>query len=88
MNADEAIALARQAKPAALTPPTSDTTDPSGLILGRTVSIRPELLGHGTTVTGTLARLDAQRVTLSLDTERAGRVHVHFPRLGYRLQQA
>lgn len=88
LGADEAIAMAQAATPAGLPLPTSDTPDPSGLPLGRTVSIRPELLGHGTTVTGTLAHLDTQRVTLALDTERAGRVHVHFPRLGYRLQQA
>jgi len=88
LGADEAIAMAQAATPAGLPLPTSDTPDPSGLPLGRTVSIRPELLGHGTTVTGTLVHLDTQRVTLALDTERAGRVHVHFPRLGYRLQQA
>ena len=46
------------------------------------------LWGLERAVTGALAHLDAQRVTLALDTERAGRVHVHFPRLGYRLQQA
>lgn len=89
LGADEAIALARATTPNALPAPTGDPAgDPSGLALGETVSVTPELLGHGTTVTGTLVRLDAQRITVALDTERAGRVHVHFPRLGYRVRKA
>ena len=88
MSADEAIALATAATPAALQAPSSDERDPLGLALGTQVSITPELLGHGTTVTGTLAQLDAHRVVVALDTERAGRVHVHFPRLGYRVKKA
>ena len=79
LSADEAIALAAAATPAALPDPVSDQRDPSGLTLGDAVSITPELLGHGTTVTGTLARLDAQRITVA---------HVHFPRLGYRVRKA
>lgn len=87
LGADEAIALASAATPAALPDP-AGPPDPSGLAPGETVSVTPELLGHGTTVTGALARLDAQRITVALDTERAGRVHVHFPRLGYRVRKA
>jgi glutathione S-transferase len=88
LGADEAIALAREATPAALPAPASDTPDLSGLLLGQAVSITPELLGHGTTVTGTLVRLDAQALAVALDRVRAGRVHVQFPRLGFRVREA
>lgn len=88
MAADEAIAIARDAMPADLPTTRAETVDLSGLRPGQPVRITPELLGHGTAVSGTLAHLDTQRVTVALDTERAGRVHVHFPRLGYQLKPA
>lgn len=85
MTADEAIALAASAQPAALDHD-SVSPDASGLALGQQVSVAPELLGHGTAVQGKLVGINAQRLALALNNERAGDVHVHFPRVGYRIR--
>ena len=46
-------------------------------------------LDYGTEgVTGTLVGLDVERVTLARRDERAGLIHVHFPRLGFDLRRA
>lgn len=86
-TADEAIALAAASEPADLGYE-SQSPDASGVALGQVVSVTPELLGKGTSVEGLLVGIDAKRLTLSVDSERAGRVHVHFPRAGYRLRVA
>ena len=39
-------------------------------------------------VTGTLVGLGVERVTLARRDERAGLIHVHFPRLGFDLRRA
>ena len=85
MTSDEAIALAASLEPAPLAGD-SVSPDPSGLALGQQVSVAPEMLGHGTAVQGELVGINAQRLTLVQHTERAGKVHVHFPRVGYRVR--
>lgn len=85
MTADEAIALAASTQPAALTYD-SVSPDASGVALGQDVSVSPELLGHGTAVQGKLVGIDTHRLTLALFNERVGDVHVHFPRVGYRIR--
>jgi glutathione S-transferase len=82
---DEAIALATGVQPAALTYE-SASPDPSGLAVGQHVSVSPEMLGHGTAVQGALVGINAQRLTLVHRSERCGLVHVHFPRVGYRIR--
>ncbi|MDI1258932.1 glutathione S-transferase family protein [Aquabacterium sp.] len=86
MTAGEAIALAAAHAPAAFTYD-SVSPDACGLSLGQRVSVAPELLGHGTSVQGELVGINAQRLTLVLHSERAGQVHIHFPRLGYRIRE-
>jgi glutathione S-transferase len=39
-------------------------------------------------VSGTLVGLDAQAVVIERRDERAGTLHVHFPRIGYQIKQA
>jgi glutathione S-transferase len=52
-------------------------------------SVTVAALDYGTEgVTGTLVGLDVERVTLARRDERAGLVHVHFPRLGFDLRRA
>ncbi|RZI83964.1 MAG: glutathione S-transferase family protein [Rubrivivax sp.] len=85
MTADEAIALASAASPADLSYE-SVSPDAAGLSLGQHVSVAPEMLGHGTAVQGALVGINAQRLTVVQRTERCGIVHVHFPRLGYRIK--
>lgn len=38
-------------------------------------------------VSGTLVGLSADEVVLARDDERAGRVHVHFPRIGFQIKE-
>lgn len=86
MTAEEAIALAAAHEPAPLTYQ-SVSPDAAGLALGQRVSVKPELLGHGTAVEGELVGINAERLTLEQRNERVGLVRVHFPRLGYRVRE-
>lgn len=81
---DEALLVAAAALPAPL-PTDTVSPDASGAALGQQVRVTPEQLGHGTSVQGELVAINPRRLTLRLQTERCGEVHVHFPRLGYRL---
>jgi glutathione S-transferase len=85
MSADEALALARNSTPRAL-PLDAVKPDATGLLAGQRVSIAPEMLGHGTSVEGELVALSAERVTVKVSNAQCGVVHVHFPRLGYRVR--
>lgn len=84
-SAEEALLIAAAALPAPL-PTDSVSPDASGVALGQQVQVTPEQLGHGTSVQGELVAINARRLTLRLRTERCGEVHVHFPRVGYRLR--
>ena len=88
ITAEEALLVATAALPAPLPAPNDATTGPeaSGLSLGQSVTVTPEQLGHGTSVTGTLVSLMPQRLSLRLHSERCGELHVHFPRMGYRIK--
>jgi glutathione S-transferase len=85
MGAGEALALARSSTPRPL-PGDAVQADASGLVAGQKVSIAPEMLGHGTSVVGELVALSAERMTVKVSNEQCGVVHVHFPRLGYRIR--
>lgn len=85
LSATEALDVAASHEPAPL-PAWQGDADASGLAAGQTVSVSPELLGHGTAVAGELVGLSRERITVRVQSVRCGRVHVHFPRLGYRLQ--
>jgi glutathione S-transferase len=85
LSAVEALEIAQGAEPAA--PEKVDPDDPLGLQLGDAVQILPEDMDGVTAVAGRLRFLDAQTVTLDRDDERVGRVAIHFPRIGYRIQR-
>jgi len=59
-----------------------DEGDPSGLKSGRKVSVVPDDTGK-VPVSGTLAGLTADRVSIGRSDPRVGDVVVHFPRAGY-----
>lgn len=84
-SADASLLEAATALPAPL-PTDSVSPDACGVALGQQVTVTPEQLGHGTSVQGELVAINARRLTLRLYTERCGEVHVHFPRVGYRLR--
>lgn len=84
MTPEQAIEQARAAEPRALE---GEGVDATGLRPGDRVSVRPERFGTEA-VTGVLRAADAERIVVAVDSERAGQVHVHLPRLGQVLTPA
>jgi glutathione S-transferase len=75
----EAVAIARDAKPAAYE---GEPVVPEGLSLGQPVVILPDEYGSGN-VAGELAPSGLLEIAVRRQTERAGEVVVHFPREDY-----
>jgi glutathione S-transferase len=86
MTADEAIAVARAATPAAL-PPDAVFQDEHGIALGSPVGIVAESFGLEVSY-GTLIAATRTHYTLRREDPRAGTLHVHFPRVGFLLRPA
>ncbi len=84
-DADAAQNLARACEPTA--PLSIDTEDPLGLHGGQAVTVAPTFSDRGTSH-GTLAGLDAEQIVIAVTNDTVGTVHVHFPRLGYRVERA
>ena len=76
----EALEAARAAEPAAA--PAHDATDPLGLSPGDLVSVAADDYGRDA-IAGHLIALTPERVVIARDTDDLGRLHVHFPRIGY-----
>lgn len=83
MSSEQAIAVAREATPAAL--PEDDFVDPNGFQPGQMVRIAAVDYGVDP-VEGELLFAGREELILRREDERAGTVHVHFPRLGFRLE--
>jgi glutathione S-transferase len=83
-TATEAIAVAAAAEPA----PLADEAfqDDHGVALGSSVTVAAESFGTETTE-GTLRAATRTHYTLERHDDRAGRLHVHFPRIGYVLKE-
>jgi glutathione S-transferase len=75
----EALDVAKAATPAATQ---VDSSDPSGLKSGQTVTVTPDDTGK-VPVTGELVGLTPDRVSLRRNDPRVDEVIVHFPRAGY-----
>jgi glutathione S-transferase len=58
---------------------------PAEFALGEQVTVVP--FDQDSPATGRLAYIDAQRITLATEDTALGLLHVHFPRLGYRLRR-
>jgi hypothetical protein len=84
-SAAEAIALAAQSTPAPLK--NEPFQDEHGIALGSQVVITSESFGPEPTQ-GELIAATRMHYTLRRSDERAGTVHVHFPRIGYILKKA
>ena len=84
-SSTQAIAVAAGATPA----PLHDDIfqDEHGIALGSQVVIKSETFGLEPTQ-GELLAATRMHYTLRRSDERAGTVHVHFPRIGYILQKA
>lgn len=81
IEATEAIAIAREATPAAFA---GDPVLPEGMQLGDPVLVLPDEYGSGN-VQGELAASGLDEIAVRRETERAGSVVVHFPREDYSL---
>jgi hypothetical protein len=85
MASADALELARGSEPE--TPAPNDFVDPAGFAIGQAVTVAATDYGVDP-VAGTLAWQDAEEIVVARDDERAGRVHVHVPRIGFRVSPA
>ena len=60
--------------------------DDHGIALGSRVTVAAESFGTEPSE-GILVAATRTRYTIAREDERAGRVHVHFPRIGYVLKE-
>ena len=84
LTSSEAIAIAAAAQPALLNDDTFQ--DDHGIELGSRVTINAETFGQEPTE-GILRAATRTRYTLERTDERAGLLHVHFPRIGFVLRE-
>lgn len=83
MSSEQAIVTARDAQPAAL--PDEAFSEPNGFSAGQRVAIAA--IDYGVDpVEGELVFAGREELILRREDERAGVVHVHFPRLGFRIE--
>ncbi|PKM23923.1 MAG: glutathione S-transferase [Gammaproteobacteria bacterium HGW-Gammaproteobacteria-13] len=83
LSAKDAIAIARAATPAAL--PDEQFVEPNGFTVGQRVQIAATDYGVDP-VEGELVFAGAEELILRREDDRAGTVHVHFPRLAFAIQ--
>ena len=80
MTSAEAIEVARTSKP--VSAPQADPDDPSGFKPGDQVTVTPDDTGRDPAA-GELVTSSVREIVIRRTDERAGTVHVHFPRLGF-----
>src|SRR5690554_5602417 len=80
MEAEEAIRIARDSEPEPL--PEDGFVSTRGLNLGQEVTVRAVDYGSDP-VAGRLVHEELDEIVIAREDERAGLVHVHFPRVGY-----
>jgi glutathione S-transferase len=86
MDAAEALGVAAAAEPAS--PEGVAAGDPQSLAPGVAVTVAPDEDGGDPLVTGTVRVADGDTIAILRHDPRAGRVCVHFPRVGYRVTVA
>lgn len=82
IDAAAAFKVAKNSEPVAAAGIAAD--DPTGLARDQWVEIAPDDTQRGAT-RGRLVALQWDRLTIAREHAACGRVHVHFPRLGYRV---
>lgn len=83
LDAEDAVTLARDSVPTDV--PEQTFLDPNGFEIGQQVAICAADYGADP-VTGELLFAGLEELILRREDERAGVVHVHFPRFGYRIE--
>jgi len=81
----EALDAARAAEPGPA--PAHDRNDPLGMRPGEAVAVSADDYGRDP-IAGALVALNPDRVVIARDAGELGRVHVHFPRIGYIVARA
>ncbi|MNI60228.1 hypothetical protein D3C73_1154240 [compost metagenome] len=84
MTSEQALEVARNAKPAAL--PDESFDEPNGFEVGQQVTIAATDYGVDP-VAGELLFAGREELILRREDERAGLLHVHFPRFGFRIEK-
>jgi hypothetical protein len=83
MSGEEAVAIAREATPAEL--PSEEWTYPNRFTVGQQVRIAA--IDYGVDpFAGELLFSGGEELILRREDPRAGTVHVHFPRMGFRIE--
>jgi glutathione S-transferase len=85
MSGADALEAARTAEPGPAPP--HDPADPLGLSPGDPVSVAAADYGRDP-IAGRLVAINPQRVTIARESAGLGRLHVHFPRVGYVVARA
>jgi glutathione S-transferase len=85
MAGAEALEAARANEPGPAPP--HDPADPLGLSPGDEVTVAADDYGRDP-IAGRLVALNSERVTIAREAAEVGRVHVHFPRIGYLVARA
>ena len=83
LSSEAAVEIARAATPAPL--PDEAFTDPNGFVSGQAVAISASDYGVEA-VEGELVFAGVEELILRREDPRAGVVHVHFPRVGFRIE--
>jgi glutathione S-transferase len=82
LPAEDAVSIAREATPADL--PDEPFFEPNGFEAGQPVTL--SAVDYGTDpVAGELVHAGVETLIVRREDEQAGIVHVHFPRMGYRI---
>ncbi len=83
MPAQSALEIARAATPNAEGLSVQD--NPLGLVANQPICVFADDYGQDR-IEGTLAHLDHERITLERDSDELGKIHVHFPAVGYDIE--
>ncbi|MEP1206179.1 MAG: glutathione S-transferase family protein [Rhizobiaceae bacterium] len=83
LSPEQAISIATESEPQALVH--DDANDPQGLEAGQSIVVLPDLDGGEQPVEGVLVFADSGRLALKRTDPDVGNIHVHFPRMGYRI---
>jgi len=84
MDPDEALTVARESTPA--TRVSADPADPNGLEPGIKVSVTADDYGFEA-VRGTVVALSTYELAIEREEPTLGKIVVHFPKVGFRIQR-
>ena len=87
MSGEAALAIARESKAETSAAGQANSDEVTGISVGDKVAVTPESFGTEA-VSGVVAAISAQRVTLHWNGSEVGDVAIHFPRLGYVINKA